>query len=251
MALRLMVTCLFSSSLMKPNAILPRILSVVLLAGMVLSTASSMQAAPFGNTTAKLSQRLQRSADRFAAMQSVPGKRIPPQLIARARGIIIIHKLKAGFIIGGEAGNGVAMVRNPRTGQWSAPAFVSSAAGSWGLQIGAKESTVVMLLMNEAGLKPLQGGSLNIGVNVAATAGPLDEGAGINTATISAPILVYSSGGGLFAGAAIQGGGIIPAEKSNGLYYGRIMNDVLFDPAVQPDPWGQRLIQTIYNFSAR
>ena len=184
-------------------------------------------------------------------MQKVPGKRLPADLLARARGIIILHKFKAGLIVGGEAGNGVALVRDKTTGAWSAPAFISSAEGSYGLQIGAQESTIVLLLMNETGLKPLLGGSVNIGVDVAATAGPFDEGGKIDTTTIQQPILVYSSSGGLFAGAAFKGGGILPEQKSNEMFYARAMNDILFDPLVRPNATGQHLIDVLETYAGR
>jgi lipid-binding SYLF domain-containing protein len=206
---------------------------------------------PLKKSTEKLDLRIRRSADRLIEMQKEPGKRIPSDLLARARGIIILHKFKAGLVVGGEAGNGVALVRNKMTGLWSAPAFISSAEGSYGLQIGAQESTLVLLLMNETGLKPLLGGSVDIGVDVAATAGPFDEGAKIDTTTIKDPILVYSSAGGLFAGAAFKGGGILPAQKNNDLFYGRPMNDILFDPTVRSNPTGQHLIDVIETYAGR
>jgi lipid-binding SYLF domain-containing protein len=105
--------------------------------------------------------------------------------------------------------------------------------------------------MNETGLKPLLGGSVDIGVDVAATAGPFDEGAKIDTTTIKDPILVYSSAGGLFAGAAFKGGGILPAQKNNDLFYGRPMNDILFDPTVRSNPTGQHLIDVIETYAGR
>lgn len=206
---------------------------------------------PLKKSTEKLDLRIRRSAERLIEMQKEPGKRIPSDLLARARGIIILHKFKAGLVVGGEAGNGVALVRNKMTGLWSAPAFISSAEGSYGLQIGAQESTLVLLLMNETGLKPLLGGSVDIGVDVAATAGPFDEGAKIDTTTIKDPILVYSSAGGLFAGAAFKGGGILPAQKNNDLFYGRPMNDILFDPTVRSNPTGQHLIDVIETYAGR
>jgi lipid-binding SYLF domain-containing protein len=206
---------------------------------------------PLQKSNEKLDLRIRRSAERFIGMQKEPGKRIPADLLARARGIIILHKFKAGLLVGGEAGNGVALVRDKTTGLWSAPAFISTAEGSYGLQIGAKESTIVLLLMNETGLKPLLGGSVDIGVDVAATAGPFDEGARIDTTTIKDPILVYSSAGGLFAGAAFKGGAILPARKNNELFYARTMNDILFDPAVRPNPTGRHLIDVIETYAGR
>lgn len=229
------------------NLQLPRITVVCLFALAGVSGFGS----PLKKSNEKLDLRIRRSADRFIEMQAEPGKRIPADLLARARGIVILHKFKAGLVVGGEAGNGVALVRDKGTGAWSAPAFVSSAEGSYGLQIGAQESTIVLLLMNETGLKPLLGGSVDVGVDVAATAGPFDEGGKIDTTTIKAPILAYSSAGGLFAGAAFKGGAILPAQKNNDLFYGRSMNDILFDPAVRPNATGQHLIGVIETYAGR
>ena len=226
------------------------VLLVLLLLGCLLPALPGF-ANPLKKTNERLDQRIRRSADRFIEMQKEPGKRLPADLLARARGIIILHKFKAGLIVGGEAGNGIALVRDKTTGAWSAPAFISSAEGSYGLQIGAQESTIVLLLMNETGLKPLLGGSVNIGVDVAATAGPFDEGGKIDTTTIQQPILVYSSSGGLFAGAAFKGGGILPEQKSNEMFYARGMNDILFDPAVRPNATGQHLIDVLETYAGR
>ena len=233
------------------KSLLPSPLLLVLLLLGCLLPALPVFANPLKKTNEKLDQRIRRSADRFIEMQKEPGKRLPADLLARARGIIILHKFKAGLIVGGEAGNGIALVRDKTTGAWSAPAFISSAEGSYGLQIGAQESTIVLLLMNETGLKPLLGGSVNIGVDVAATAGPFDEGGKIDTTTIQQPILVYSSSGGLFAGAAFKGGGILPEQKSNEMFYARGMNDILFDHAVRPNATGQHLIDVLETYAGR
>jgi len=218
---------------------------------LLLASVLSAGAGPFDKSVEKLDLRIRRAAERFIEIQSDPEKRIPAELLARARGIIILHKFKAGLLVGGEAGNGVALVRDKTTGQWSAPAFVSTAEGSYGLQLGAQESDLVLLLMNETGLKPLLGGSVNIGVDVAATGGPIEKGGAIDTTTIKEPILVYSNAGGLFAGAAFKGGGILPAAKNNDLYYARAMNDILFDASVRPTPTGLHLIHVLEAYSGR
>ena len=80
---------------------------------------------------------------------------------------------------------------------------------------------------------------------------PFDEGGKNDTTTIKEPILVYSSAGGLFAGAAFKGGGILPAQKNNEMFYGRTMNDILFDPAVRPNATGQHLIDVIETYAGR
>ena len=46
-------------------------------------------------------------------------------------------------------------------------------------------------------------------------------------------------------------GGILPAEKNNELYYGRTMNDILFDPTIRPSGTGQHLINVIETYSGK
>ena len=215
----------------------------------ITAHAGSVLAGPFKKSPAKLDVKIRRAAERLIALQAEPKKRIPAPLLANARGIIIIHKVKAGLGIGGEAGGGVALVKNKQTGKWSAPAFVASAEASYGLQIGAQESDIVLVLMGEEGLKPLLGGSLEIGVDVQAVAGPADAGGDFDTTTLKAPILAYSNSGGLFAGAAFKGGGIVPAKKNNLVYYNAEMSRVLFEGTVKPTPSGQYLIDVIRTYS--
>lgn len=220
-----------------------------LMVSCVAGLSGAVLAGPFEKSPAELDSRIRRAADRFIALQSEPGKRIPATLLANARGLIIIHKVKAGFGIGGEAGGGVALVRDKETRLWSAPAFVASAEASWGLQIGAQETDIVLVLMGEEGLKPLLGGSLDIGVDIAVAAGPADTGADLDTTTLKAPILAYSNSGGLFAGAAFKGGGILPAKKNNLTYYNAEMSRILFDGTIQPTQTGRYLIDVIRTFS--
>ena len=68
---------------------------------------------------------------------------------------------------------------------------------------------------------------------------------------MKSPILVYTSAEGLFAGAAFKGGGILPATKNNDVYYGRSMNDILFDPAIRPTATGQHLIDVIQTYAGQ
>jgi len=223
------------------------LLSFVALSG----PAAFAQGGLFQRSPEKLDDRIVAAVDRLTAMQDDPQKRIPTDLLARAHGIVIMRKFKAGFLIGGEAGNGVALVRDQRTGAWSAPAFVAAAAGSYGLQLGAQESDIVLLLMSETALKPLMGGSLNVGVDVSATVGPVEEDGGFDTTTLRDPVLVYTSSDGLFAGAAFKGGGLLGARRANETYYRSTMETILFERTVRPTASGVRLIEAIEQYAGR
>ena len=47
------------------------------------------------------------------------------------------------------------MIALRTAGGWSAPAFFNLGGGSFGAQIGASKSDIVLLLLNEGGLKGL------------------------------------------------------------------------------------------------
>jgi lipid-binding SYLF domain-containing protein len=73
--------------------------------------------------------------------------------IRYAKGILITPSLfKAAFWIGGSGGRGVLMVRDPRTNEWSGPAFYTIGGGSLGIQFGASSSEVVMMVMTQKGI---------------------------------------------------------------------------------------------------
>ncbi len=162
-----------------------------------LFLASTSIAGPFKPSVEKLDKKMYNLMERFINLQSEAGKKVPGDLIKRAHGIVIIHKVKVGLGLGGEAGGGVALIRDSKTNEWSAPGFVASGGGgSYGLQIGAEESTIVMLLMNEKSLDILRRGKIDAGIEFQATAGPADANAGASVDNIDAPILVYTNSGG-------------------------------------------------------
>jgi len=222
--------------------------ALILCLGLCLAPIGA-QAQLFRKTPEKLDERLRKSAEYLDLIQAVAAKRIPPQVLSKAMGIVILHEFKLGLGVGGEAGGGIAMVKNKTTGQWSPPAFVASAEGSYGFQIGGQKSDTVLLLMDDKGMELLNG-TMEIGVNLRATAGPLSEGGEANIDNISAPVLVYANVGGLYAGAAIKGGGIQPQNKANLMYYGVPMADVLFGN-VPATPSGQVLIDKVKAYSGQ
>lgn len=229
-----------------------RLRSFASLLALAIASALSVSEAhsgPFKKDAAKLDEKIRVQTERFMTFQNDPNTRIPAPVLAGAKGVILIHKIKAGIGIGGEAGGGVALVRDPATGVWSPPGFVASAEGSWGIQFGAQEMDLVFVLMDERGLKLLQKGSINVGVDLRATAGPNEAGGDFDTTTIKEPVLVYSSAAGVFAGAAVKGGGILSAKKNNATYYGMTLDEILFQRKAQPSRSGMELI-TVLNVAS-
>ncbi|MBT5433626.1 MAG: lipid-binding SYLF domain-containing protein [Alphaproteobacteria bacterium] len=145
-------------------------------------------------------------------------------LLDRAHGVVIVPQLiKAGFIIGGEAGRGVILAHDLDTGTWSNPAFLDVGAASIGLQIGASETQVVLAIMTDAGLEAMLAENVEVGAEASVAAGPV--GAEVKAATTSTEfnqdIYAYGTSEGLFLGVAIEGTLLIPDQDANMAYYGQ------------------------------
>lgn len=69
-------------------------------------------------------------------------------VLQEAKGVFIVpHYGKGGFIVGGQGGGGVALVRHESS--WSSPAFYSVAGGSIGAQAGGEGGAIAMILMSQ------------------------------------------------------------------------------------------------------
>jgi len=222
---------------------------LALTGSLLLAVSGSVFAQGFKKDPDKLDDKLRNFASYLDTLQGNPQTKIPPQVLQHARGVIIMRQVKAGFGIGFQAGSGVAVVRDLQTGAWSPPAFITSMEGSYGFQIGGQKSDSVLLLMDDRGMEMLKGGGAKLGVNVRATAGPSSAGGEFKMDSIKEPILVYSDAGGLYAGAAIEGGGIGPADKANAVYYGASMREVLFEGKGHWTDSGKALVEKIIAYS--
>ena len=150
----------------------------------------------------------------FGEIMGTPDKGIPADLLNKAECVAVFPSvIKAGFIVGGKAGRGVASCRTPAG--WSAPAFLEIKGGSFGLQAGGSSTDVVLLFMNTEGLKKLVSNKVELGADASIAAGPVGREAAASTdASMSAEILSYSRSKGLFAGISLKGS-VVSAEKSD------------------------------------
>jgi len=142
--------------------------------------------------------------------------------LERANGIIIVPGLKrAGFVFGAEYGKGVFLARLPN-GHWSPPSTIRVEGGSFGAQIGAGETDLIMLAMNQDAVRQLMKVGVKIGGDVMAAAGPIGRQAGAATTPIPASgLLAYSRARGVFAGATLNGSTLRSDDDDNAKIYGR------------------------------
>ena len=190
----------------------------------VLAMAGALSSAAFAaDREIKVDDRLDASADTLADMMKADDKGIPQDLMNKARCVVVVPGMKkAGFIFGGKYGRGFAACRRSGGSGWSAPAAMRVEGGSVGFQIGASESDVVLLVMNDGGTKHLLSDKFTLGGEASAAAGPIGRDATAQTdAMLNAEMLSYSRARGLFAGISLEGATLRPDQDTNRELYGR------------------------------
>jgi SH3 domain-containing YSC84-like protein 1 len=174
--------------------------------------------------------------------------------IRYAKGVLITPSLfKAAFWIGGSGGRGVLMVRDPRTNEWSGPAFYTIGGGSLGIQFGASSSEVVMMVMTQKGIDSLYATTFKLGGGVSAVAGPVGIGAeGATAPNLSADFLSFARSKGAFIGAALDGAVISVSSDYNQAYYGKPVRPVdVFGKKDVHNPGADKLRTQLANASRR
>ncbi len=147
------------------------------------------------------STRLEQDAR--AALKSLYGRSsVAKSLGATAKGILVFPKVtKAGFIVGGQGGDGVLLVKNKVADRYQ------TAAVSVGLQAGAQSFGYVLFFMSDAVFNDFRNSSgfeIGVGPNIVV----IDAGAAKDINTLTAKSDVYAmifDQKGLMAGVGLQG----------------------------------------------
>jgi len=192
----------------------------MLLRPFALALALTCTAVSLPLSAQKAARRLVRAGEVFHEIMGTPDRAIPHALLQRAQCIAIIPCVKrVGLGFGGDFGRGVVTCRNRRS--WSAPLFLTLGGGSFGLQMGAQQTDLVLLILNEEGENYLLKDKFQLGGDMAATAGPVGREADASTdVLLHAKMLAYSRSKGLFGGITLKGGVIKQDSDSNQQYYG-------------------------------
>lgn len=149
---------------------------------------------------------------------------IPESLLQRAYGVAVIPDvLKGAFIVGARHGSGVLTVRDSR-GRFTNPVFVKLTGGSFGFQIGAQATDIVLVFVTRRGVEGISDGKLTLGAGASVAAGPVGRQAEA-AASVDAEVYAYSRARGLFAGVALDGTALTIDGKANRNFYGK--KDVL------------------------
>jgi len=199
-------------------------------------------------------KRLDEAAAVLSEVMSAPDKGIPREMLEHAHCIVVVPGLKtAAFVFGAKYGKGYLSCRNASGPGWSAPGTVRIEGGSFGFQIGASETDVIMLVMNERGAEKLLSDKFTLGAEASVAAGPVGRTTTAQTdAQMHADILSWSRSQGLFAGLALEGATLRQDLDDNAAIYGkRLRNREIVTKGRHVPPMAVKLIELLNRYSAR
>ena len=194
---------------------------IAVLAAIMMIGAPSMARADSDDGPAKYNHRLTEATQVFQELTSSGDHKVPEKLMRDAKCVVVIPgMIKGAMGFGARWGNGVMSCRSQ--GGWSAPVFVDLKGGSWGLQIGAQKTDLVLFFMSERGARSLVNHSkFTLGGNAAVAAGPMGRAGEADTDLhLNAEIYSYAKSKGLFAGISLEGASLKVSDKATAVYYG-------------------------------
>jgi SH3 domain-containing YSC84-like protein 1 len=198
----------------------------------------------------KEQDRLGAAAVVMSEILDVPDN-VPQDVLDKAECVIVIPSMtKVALGIGGSYGRGAMVCRSGKKfdGPWGAPAMYAIEGGSFGLQLGAQSTDVVLMVMNARGVEALLKSKVTLGGDASVSAGPKGRHVEAATdATMRAEILSYSRSRGLFAGVSLRGTSLRPDDDATAEVYGRTLTarEIVTGTGVTVPPSGRALVDVL------
>ncbi|WWC85460.1 uncharacterized protein L201_000323 [Kwoniella dendrophila CBS 6074] len=146
-------------------------------------------------------------------------RKIPPSVIASAKGLAIFTSMRTGFApFGGAGGNGLVVAKLPG-GTWSAPASITPNNLSAGFLIGVDVYDCVLVIRTQEALDSFRTHKVTIGAELAVAAGPYGAGAAVEAGRERAPLFSYVKSKGVYAGVEVVGQVFVERFDENGAMY--------------------------------
>jgi lipid-binding SYLF domain-containing protein len=182
------------------------------------------------------------SVDVLKNMAGEEDERSMADVLKGAQAVAFIPSLvKAGFIIGGEYGEG--LILRKEGGKWYGPSFYNLAGGSVGLQAGVQKVAFVLVVNNKAGVDAFLKSKTKLGADIAVSAGPVGRrGDAATDAQLKASIYSYSMSKGLFAGVSLDGSVLSVSVKRNREFWKK---DISADNALKQPAVDKRILPLI------
>jgi lipid-binding SYLF domain-containing protein len=204
------------------SSIFSRIIVRAMIFGAVL--ASAFVGSARGSDSAEAEATMDRAKATFTSFMADDNYTWLHEHLPTAKGVLIYPQVfKAGFFLGGSGGTGVLMVQDAKNHEWHGPSFYTVGSVTFGLQIGAESSEVMVLVMSQKGIDSLLSSSLSLGGSVSLAIGPVGAGA---KGEFPADLIAFSRTKGLYGGLNLEGSLIKVRDSLNRAYYGKEVSPV-------------------------
>jgi lipid-binding SYLF domain-containing protein len=177
----------------------------------VATIVATVALAPFHARSAAAASAAELERDGRAALRDLyASQRSAKVLGEKAKAILVFPRMvKAGFMFGGQIGEGVLLKGGKRAG------FYNSVAASYGFQAGVQAFGYALFFMNDGALRQLdetRGFELGVGPSVVIVDQGLGKSITSNTITSDVYAFIFDQKG-LMAGIGIQGSKITRIDK--------------------------------------
>lgn len=175
-------------------------------------------------------------------------KKIPAEVIQKAKGLAIFTTMRTGLWVSGAGGSGILVARTA-TGEWSPPSGIMLHTAGLGFLIGVDIYDCVVVINTKKALEAFTKIRCTVGGEISAVAGPVGVGGVLETEIHKrqAPVWNYLKSRGFYAGVQIDGTVIIERTDENERFYGERIGvaDILAGKARHPPYEIRTLMATI------
>ncbi|KAL8769364.1 MAG: hypothetical protein Q9209_004591 [Squamulea sp. 1 TL-2023] len=175
-------------------------------------------------------------------------KKIPSEVIKRAKGLAIFTTMRTGLWVSGAGGSGV-LVGRTANGDWSPPSGIMLHTAGLGFLVGVDIYDCVLVINTEEAMKAFSTIWCTLGGEVSAVAGPMGAGAILETEVHKrqAPVWNYLKSRGFYAGVQVDGTIVIERTDENERFYGERIKvaDILAGKVRHPPYEVRTLMSTI------
>lgn len=148
---------------------------------------------------------------------------IPTHVLKKAKGLVIISLVEAGFLLSGRTGSGI-IIAKLNNGSWSAPVAIGMLGTGAGGQMGFEKTDIVFVLNDQDAVNDfIQFGDISFNGKLTIAAGPVNIISNYDATTLEndkTSIYLYSRSKGLFAGFSAKSSRIIERVEENRKAYG-------------------------------
>lgn len=166
----------------------------------------------------------------FTSDNMIQGQdKIPKELILKAKGIVFLTIVKAGFLFSARMGTGLVIARL-EDDSWSAPSAVAISGVGWGFQIGGELTDVVLILNTQHAVNAFSSlTQVSLGTELAVSLGPVGRSAGTDMhagENGASAAFSYAHSKGFFGGISLEASIINTRSDVNRQFYGMTVRPV-------------------------